>query len=114
MTELNKDYFCSANKFVIDRYGCFVSCLASFGNGCNSCKNYHRKWPTERQFEEEYGFKWPDDGAVYAIPKQNPILDGYYLWTPTTLHALSQTATAHYFVIACTPWGCPPADWRPE
>ena len=78
------------------------------------CANKHRKWPTPKQFREEYGKDYPDSGAVYGCHSN---ID----WIVTTLKIAKKNT--HYdtgignctaIVCACTPWGCPSAEWRPE
>ena len=112
--EINKDYYCSADAFEADvNYNnkCRIGVLIGKGDEfCVSCcKCYHRKWPTPEQFKKEYGVDYPDDKAVYVL------LHGIKEW------AIYDYGTAKRFnekvepvICACTPWGRPPHDWRPE
>ena len=102
MTEINKDFYCSAGQF--DGGMCFIRKLPTV---CHSeCIHCHRKWPTVSQFEAEYGFKYPDDGAVYLM------IDG--AWTVAMYHFAQNAYKGNPVVVACTPFGKPPDSWRPE
>ena len=137
LTEINKDFYCSAGFYDGINY-----CLAIKGACGKLCNAYHRKWPTPKQFEEEYGFEYPDDGAVYycndrlndpvswrlgKYGKIKKLNDGIYMYesgiacTPyygsEAKERLEESKRINGFFIAvclCTPWGKPPADWRPE
>jgi hypothetical protein len=91
--EINRDFYCSANDY-IEGY-----CDGEFNTKCGfgECENYHRKWPTEKQFKEEYGRDW--DGG------------GYYF---SGMSWIQSSPLDKIEVCACTPWGKPPDDWRPE
>ena len=106
-SEIDKNYYCSANEYVLDRHGSFVSCLASFGSGCKGCKNYHRKFPMPEEFAEEYGYDYPADGAVY-------LFEGANLGYTTKLFRIAKISSGYYIICACTPFGCPPEGWKPD
>jgi hypothetical protein len=98
--EISDNLFCGRTDF----------CDAAISNGCEglSCGECHRKWPTPEQFKEEYGEKYPDDGAVYARCKK--IIGWYsmpYYWAKTS-------SEYDDIVCACTPFIKPSKDWRPQ
>jgi len=99
--EISNDLFCGRTDF----------CDAAISNGCEglSCGECHRKWPTPEQFKEEYGEEYPDDGAIYFVE------DDFYRdeisWKAGTY---KDDFSSAYIVCACTPFGNPPADWRPQ
>ena len=114
--EINKDFYCSANLFDYDK-GKNPKCVtAATSDGidktCKGCYCYHRKHPTPEQFREEYGEDYPDDGAVYFL-----WLDSEK-WQVNSLENLremfGESDLLFYVVCACTPWGKPPNNWRPE
>ena len=112
MTENSKDFYCSAG---------YKKHCGYENEDCTGCPNYHRKHPTPAQFEQEYRFKW--EGGVY-------FLDGCLGWAFTSYKAWKMTITelaaeaghnnfklkadVYPCVCACTPFGCPGKDWRPE
>ena len=77
---------------------------------------FHRKWPTPEQYREEYGREYPDDWAVYVweyIPYPNN--DYKYKWVVKDyLFAKTLPLKDKIIICACTPWGKPPDNWRPE
>jgi len=92
---------------------------------CGDCPDRHRKWPTPEQFREEYGEEYHDDGAVYAVCGEPcPSGKGFQCsaWTSYegASHALSSYRSCGknkrnpFIVCACTHWGKPPENWRPE
>jgi hypothetical protein len=104
--EIDRDFYCSANAYnngrCMDRnYQC---CRAS-----DLCPAYHRRYPTPEQFRQEYGEEYPDDGAVY-------ILLDKLLWAAGTYYnaKLYKPYGDELIVCACTPFGKPDDDWRPE
>jgi len=114
--EINKEFYCSANKIVRDRMGNFISCLIDFGDEtCTGCCNYHRKHPTPEQYKEEYGEEYHDDWAVYVLFET--VISSS--WTAALFsEAKSSIAKNPSFysniICACTPFGSPDDDWRPE
>jgi len=123
--EINNDYYCSANRYAVNE-----DCKIAPVCGCLKCKNYHRKYPTPEQFKAEYGFVYPDDGAVYfrvldkkgIVCKEYPdngnwrIIKKHMINDPRILIPCSELNSGDHLqiVCACTPWGMPPRDWRPE
>jgi hypothetical protein len=116
--EIDKTHYC-AGDFYSD--GCFRwNENDPYGDGgcictLEKCRLYRRKWPTPEQHKAEYGEEWPDDGAVYRLYTNN---DGISTWYIERNKPLSMTNknkfVIHHVVCACTPWGKPPDDWRPE
>ena len=102
--EIDNDFYCTLGRDIMkQRYLCNNECAS-----CN-CEAYHRKWPTPEQYREEYGKEW--DGAVYAT-RDNGTWEGFGCINQAeavTMFDCQKTVV----VCACTPWGKPPADWRP-
>jgi hypothetical protein len=106
--EIDKDFYCSATE---KKGQCIQSGYRTHTNICSAkcltCGNRHRKWPTPKQFIEEYGREF--NGACYYLccyGKDELFWDtdcqqGYPL-------------PSRFEVCACTPFGYPPNDWRPE
>jgi hypothetical protein len=99
MIEIDSERFCVLNSL--------AECRAKYTQDrkCVGCDLCHRKWPTSEQFEEEYGRK-PDAGqAVYA--HKDVWFPSDFFWTQTHKHLVGIDS----IVIACTPYGRPPADF---
>ena len=115
--EINRDFYCSAGNY--NNLFCKESRSTCMANSC--CKNYYRKWPTPEQFKAEYGFEWPDDAVVYC---QQISLNGRamesswhifnYAWFKENRQRYLDDECELICVCVCTPWGKPPAGWRPE
>ena len=121
--EINKDFYCSAGLYKDG--DCEVAL-----NGCYTCKkdcqNYHRKHPTPEQFKKEYLIrKLPKDFPVWFFIQDVPsrIRFTNNSWTLMVYEDALKNEQASkeanytpvcYIVCACTPWGRPPDDWRPE
>ena len=117
--EIDKDFYCSTAGMAdcSDRGDCKI------GSVCPDC---HRKWPTPEQFEEEYGEKYPNDGAVYFRHRLKwDEKTKSYIWTEWRIdtYAYYLSVKAQYvkevwdkFVVvcACTPFGKPDKEWRPQ
>jgi hypothetical protein len=89
------------------------------------CNYYHRKHPTPKQYKEEYDEEYSNDWAVY-VQCQNT--DG--AWSAMGYHERLRNGTCvdydnkncnackdtpnRLVVCACTPFGKPDNDWRPE
>jgi hypothetical protein len=131
--EIDKDFYCSAGDRRIGRECDFT--VNDFPRRCTpDCPCYHRKHPTLEQFKEEYDEEYPDDGAVYYRDhnkfvrteyKDDGSFENIYAYTEwrATLYLEFKRYLGRYdkkvwgrfeVVCACTPWSCPPADWRPE
>jgi hypothetical protein len=119
MNEINKDFYCSAGLYQDgDCANRVCGCQACSVN----CKNYHRKHPTPAQFKEEYGEEWK--GAVYfkcGISNCTENCNNEWILYENEKNALADihcaTATEEadpIFICACTPFGMPDNNWRPE
>jgi hypothetical protein len=85
-----------------------------YENGeCESddCPYRRRKWPTPEQYKAEYGRDWPDDAAVYYLTLG---LIAVEHWAVVSKDYLKYRDSLGPTVCACTPFGTPPDDWRPE
>ena len=119
--EINKDFFCAADFYINDPT---TDKQCQGRQVCSeSCKRYHRKYPTPEQFREEHGFEYPDRWAVYVNTEDGPNrwydVSSYYhykslLDTLRERKALQYVQHKIYAVCACTPWGEPPVNWWPE
>jgi len=114
LTEIDRDFYCSGNETIdkglleIGKYGC--TNLKDF-KLCESCSLYHRKYPTPEQFKEEYGEEWT--GAVYVyFDMFGEIDDEWEVFENEDIATIDTNDT--YIVCACTPFGKPPKNWRPE
>ena|GEM_PF-1130379 len=115
--ELNKDYYCQGyvNKNHCEDYGLCEKDLDHM-----ACGYFHHKWPTPEQFREEYGEEYPDDGAVYwtcivaAGKEPGWNVDTYSEAKKEIKNTSGYSDISVIIVCACTPWGCPPDDWRSE
>ena len=110
--EINKDWYCIAGYYS-KKIGAPVANICFDPDGdtcCQTCKNRYRKYPTPEQYKEKYDIDYPDDAAVYCYTfdgKMDSWVVASYQWAKT-YHAERPV------VCACTPWGCPPDDWRSE
>jgi len=111
INEIDKDFYCSGNNYVIRNY--YGSC--SLDKLCHSCNCHHRKHPTPEQFKEEYGEEYPDDGAVYVL-FETVVSCNYTASLFSEAKASIEKNPRFYsnIVCACTPFGKPDSDWRPE
>ena len=115
LTEIDKDYYCSCDFMQMGNYEP-EHCHGKTHGYCEDCSAYHRKHPTPEQFKEDYGVEWT--GAVYSIcthdcgEKRNCLYKDWSEERPMK----SPTSCESYLVqvCACTPFGKPPQDWRPE
>jgi hypothetical protein len=120
--EIDKDYYCTCYRD--DKPDYWDCCCTTY-----DCENYHRKHPTPEQYKEEYGEDVPDDKAVYyqqftkICDYENGEIKNPRLSEPEWRTALYWEVKQPYedgqfkiglVIIACTPFGAPPDDWRPE
>ena len=75
----------------------------------HECENRRHKWPTLEEFENEWGRKYPDDGAVYELNESYIAVDRN--WRATNKHFCFSDSI---IVCACTPHARPDAEWRPN
>ena len=109
MYEINRDWYCSAG-FYEDGV-----CELAYKNkhfDCNPiCKCKHRKWPTPEQYREEYVEEWT--GAVYAA--EDYFSETGDEWEVCESKELATIDTHDVNIVcACTRFGKPDRDWRPE
>ena len=116
--EIDRDFYCSAGLYEVELDNLNKlcngsgSCLRNLEGQCCSCR--HRKYPTPKQYKEEYGKEYPEGGAVYMND------DGGAWWASSLTSAKMyeklprEVGRSFYIVCACTPWGKPPNNWRPE
>jgi len=125
MTEIDKDFYCSADAFEYDannNHKCVIGLLVSEAQGfcINDCRHKHRKWPTPEQFKEEYGRSVYNDMPVWYFNDKEWVLTEYwrYKQVMTDIQRLDKDFNAESdslpVVVACTPWSRPDNDWRPE
>jgi hypothetical protein len=115
MKEINKDFYCSAGKPWIGGLTCVPQnseSQAKSERACfEKCDCYHRKHPTPEQFKEEYGEEYPKDGAIYLLKD----FIGKQAWVASVLSSIdTERFSLGIAVCACTPFGKPDNDWRPE
>jgi len=129
--EIDRDFYCSAGYVSVDFAGGYNCPMQRLGtphdpSKCKECTCYHCKHPTLEQFKREYGRNYSADGAVYfryAIKGEKP-----KPWRTVLLYEAVEAIEyaeeygddddkrrqSYHIVCACTPWGQPPDDWRPE
>jgi len=101
----DKNFYCCG--FSTDLCGHFPVCP-------ENCRMRHRKHPTPEQFKEEYGEEYPDDGAVwYRHLYEEGFMDYWALNTFSEAKELTDEGIDQ-IVCACTPFGKPDKDWKPE
>jgi hypothetical protein len=107
--EINKNFYCC---------GFSEHICGHYPNCPSNCRQYRLKHPTPEQFKEEYGEEW--DGAMYTkcfsefCKHENC---HYQEWNdfPCFLPRIKEECRIHIVrVCACTPFGKPDDDWRPE
>lgn len=99
--EIDRDFYCTGVDIrPMNSYYCKEKL-------CARCKNKRRKWPTPEQYKEEYKEEWK--GATYVLAHQ--ICNGREFWDTGLIPGGCSVAAT---VCACTPWGKPPDNWRPE
>ena len=91
------------------------------------CTRSMPKWPTMEQFRNDYGHDYPDEWAVYHNTWYCDTGKSLYLtgrWRLDTRREAERCIGSYEknyaaimtsgIVCACTHWGQPPDDWRPE
>jgi len=130
LNEIDRDFYCSGNNFDPDEDDSADGkrakglCRVNFNeNGCFPCNRekceygcFHRKHPTPEQFKEECGYEYPDDWAVYALHEgyMGGGWDAVMGYGDAKHLAEVNPNLKFFFVCACTPFGKPGNDWRPE
>jgi len=126
--EIDNDFYCSASAFMRMSDGS-TKCLYNDNKPCredNGCLNYHRKYPTPEQYKEEYGEEYPDDGATYSLLEELDVSEKSIVgrWHVSNYGAYKEAREvardtinrlySYLIVCACTPFGKPDDDWRPQ
>jgi len=120
--EISKDYYCSAGYESTDLEDgdmCPMQLhLEPEDRDCKNCGCYHRKHPTPEQFKEEYGEDVSDDMPVWILCGEEDDIF-WQIFQYGDLRDLiaairKNVAQKGIIVIACTPFGKPDNDWRPE
>ena len=105
--EIDRDWYCGGASDLCTHYPFCPSC----------CDSRHRKWPTPEQYRKKYGEEYPDDAAVYCQISNIDDSDvwgvGEYIFYKNEAKKMEHHYHTFTIVCACTPFGCPPADWRP-
>ena len=108
--EIDSDFFC---PYYVDMYCNYMgnNRLCDLDRGCPQIR---RKWPTPEQYKAEYGAEYPDDGAVYFIGKEHPLVERPWHADELSFPKSKPCGRDFHIVCACTPWGKPDAEWRPS
>ena len=101
---MNNDMFCVIKWSVFSR--CRSKDVKAKGK-CKKCLYYKHKWPTPAQFRKEYCREVPTGQPCYVSFRTSP--DQLVDWRVIP-YAGDDTA----IVIACTPYGIPPVDYKAE
>jgi hypothetical protein len=111
--EISTSWYCTVYKYP------YKKCGQGIPEDCKrGCYNAHRKWPTPKQFLEEYGEDWR--GAVYSVctavctTRKDSAPCVYHTWSYFPQYDIPDKCDQIITVCACTPWGVPPDDWRPK
>jgi len=126
LIEIDRDFYCSA--------GCYENnyCLA-WHRKCprEKCPNCHRKHPTPKQYKDEYGRDVSENTPVWVWVGTNVDLESEREWLITTFGSPYfigkdgkygreryicpvEIKNVYAIVVACTPYGKPDDNWRPE
>jgi len=117
LTEIDMDFYCSTDfmQMINDKLEP-CQCL------CCECPACHRKYPTPEQFKEKMDEEINETFPVWLLIEEDPG-ENFLDWTLMTYADALQyereseeadIAPNVYIVCACTPFGKPPQDWRPE
>lgn len=105
------DMFC-AGEDVKDLLGDYCN-----QHNCEKCPAFKHKWPTPEQFLREYGCDPREESeSGYDMPYWYRDFfdqeDDPYRLREYGIPAVVEDGEV--ILIACTPYGCPPSDYRPE
>jgi hypothetical protein len=117
MTEIDREHFCSRYQVLpdeCDNHKCPECChpIDVVKNGRKGCAFCHRKWPTPEQFEEEYGYK--PYGLFYWIRIGGEWMPDEEESPSVYREDVNYGSCLNEIVVACTPYGKPPDNWRPK
>jgi hypothetical protein len=110
MNQIDDEYYCSGDFFFCGECSMTAGLKPSNRTPCfYTCKGdlRRRKWPTVKQFKAEYYEDYPPDGGIYWHDKNGWHTASYY-------HVLNGDIKADAVVCACTAWGKPVRNWRPQ
>jgi hypothetical protein len=113
--EIDKDIYCSAGCCYPEEERENKPYCRKTGHPCAStkkCDTRHHKHPTKKQFKEEYGYEWT--GAIYCHCMHedcNAKDCKYKSWGDGEEY---DCLSKPLIVCACTPFGKPDDDWKPE
>jgi len=118
LTEIDKDFYCSCDFMQMGNYEP-EHCHGKTQGYCDGCSARHRKHPTPEQFKEEYGFDYPDKGAVYCCDPTGKLNSDKwfifnYKWFKENKQRYTNDGQDLLCICACTPFGIPPENWKPE
>jgi hypothetical protein len=117
MSEINNNFFCSAGYDDPECNGegdCIERAIYS-EHTCQDCNYLHHKWPTLKQYQEEYGRELQSNDAVYFLAENDPYPgEEYAQWWQVEQYCEISDMDEIIFVVACTPFGRPDDGWRPE
>jgi len=118
--EINKDFYCSGgyateaytplSKLTGRANWCYLKNKGFDEVDCSICGCYRRKHPTPEQFKEDYGWDYPKDGAAYALMIHG--MAGIEDWVAVKYEDYCEDGEP--LICACTPFGKPDKDWRPQ
>jgi len=104
MKDIDKDFYCP----VMLNGGI---CLHKSIMDCKDCKIKVHKHPTPEEFKKEYGEDVPDDMPVWFAHFGDTTED----WNLSQYRHFEKEYHANYYLVcACTPFGKPDDNWRPQ
>ena len=124
---IDENHYCSAglydggNKLTVRDVIKSIETTGVCISVCELCRCHHRKFPTPEQFKKEYGFEWK--GAVYIICTVSHCTENcnnewiLYYKAEVGIADMCSHATEDadpIIICACTPFGAPDNNWRPN
>lgn len=115
--EISEDFICSSGFYNFDDT-CYMLSQGDYECKYYDCSAYHRKHPTLEQYKEEYGKEVSENMPVWYRLKIKNVWNGWVLdmYEGTNLKMFREKMSEGdiKIVIACTSFGKPSDDWRPE
>jgi hypothetical protein len=113
--EINNNFFCSNGRGMCtgEKHEGF-DCQAVKSEMKGYCEYRKHKFPTPEQFKEEYGEDYPEEGAVYVLVGVNTTKGFVGGWNAMLYYDAISCFPGDSTVCACTPFGKPDDNWRPE
>jgi hypothetical protein len=116
MIDIDEFYYCLTENYRGE--GCEISETSCAKENC-IC--YRHKWPTPEQYKKEYDRELQDEDAIYFLAENEPDLysmprEKYAQWWQVEQYCEVKDVdgASEFIVCACTPFGKPPDEWRPE